>query len=88
VIHENSFLKKFSTCLITALTTIALLFVRGNSGTLRWFSPPVVFSLAGLMLLFGLVYPFIWQRREVVEKTDSAKLYGFFLCYNPVHNCI
>lgn len=74
---QNALLKKIISCIIASLTTIALLLVLGNSGTLAWFPPVVVFSLVGLSFLLSLIYPFAWQQRERNGKTDSAKVYGF-----------
>jgi len=73
----SAFLKKFSACMVAAATSIALLLVLGNSGTLPWFPPAVVFSLAGICLAFGLVYPFIWHFREKKGRASSDKIYGF-----------
>ena len=75
--NENAFLKKLVTCLVAALTIIALLLVLGNSGTLKWFPPMVVFSLVALVFLSAVIYPFIWQHREKKQQPDSKKLYGF-----------
>lgn len=74
---QNALAKKIITCIVASLTTIALLLVLGNSGTLEWFPPAAVFSLIGLCLLVSLIYPFIWQRREINGKIDSVKVYGF-----------
>jgi hypothetical protein len=78
MMKKTSFFKKFITCFVAALTSIALLLVLGNSGTLKWFPPVVVFSLVALCFLFSVIYPFIWQSREKHDKIDSEKMYGFF----------
>ncbi len=74
---STSLLKKFSTCFIAGLTIIALLLVLGNSGTLSWFPPVIVFSLAGIAFLSSLIFPFIWQRQEKQQKINSEKVYAF-----------
>jgi hypothetical protein len=74
---DSSILKKIISCLVAALTTIALLLVLGNSGTLNWFPPLIVFSLVGLCFVTALIYPFIWQYQERKQKINSYKIYGF-----------
>ncbi|MES2516703.1 MAG: hypothetical protein V4585_01270 [Bacteroidota bacterium] len=69
--------RKIVTCFIAGLTSIALLLMLGNSGTLVWFPPKIVFSLVGLTFLLSLIYPFIWQSQENKNKVDSEKIYGF-----------
>lgn len=75
--NSTSLLKKLGTCFIAGLTTIALLLVLGNSGTLTWFPPVIVFSLVGLSLISSLIFPFIWQRQEKYQKINSEKVYAF-----------
>jgi hypothetical protein len=72
-----SLLKKLATCLMTGLTVAALLLVLGNSGTLAWFPPTVVFSLVGLSLVSSIVFPFIWQFQESRQKYNSIRIYAF-----------
>lgn len=74
--NSTSLLKKIGTCLIAGLTTIALLLVLGNSGSLKWFPPVIVFSLVGVSFLSSLVFPFIWQRQENRQKINSEKIYA------------
>lgn len=74
---NSSLLKKFISCLVAGLTTIALLLVLGNSGSLTWFPPIIVFSLVGICFLVALIYPFVWQYREKKQKTNSYKIYSF-----------
>lgn len=62
---------------MAGLTTIALLLVLGNSGTLTWFPPIIVFSLVGVSFLSSLIFPFIWQRQEKCQKINSEKVYAF-----------
>jgi hypothetical protein len=50
--------------------------VLGNSGTLTWFPPVVVFSLVGISFISALIFPFIWQSREKKNTIDSEKIYG------------
>lgn len=64
------------TCFIAGLTTIALLLVLGNSGTLKWFPPTIVFSLAGSCFLISLIFPFFWQRQEKRKVINSQKIYA------------
>ncbi|MCC6287664.1 MAG: hypothetical protein IT249_07250 [Chitinophagaceae bacterium] len=74
--NSKSLSKKIGTCFIAGLTTIALLLVLGNSGTLTWFPPVIVFSLVGLSFLSSLIFPFIWQRHENNQKINSEKIYA------------
>lgn len=69
-------MKKIATCLIAGLTTIALLLVLGNSGSLKWFPPAIVFFLVGICFLSSLIFPFIWQRQEKRQKFNSEKIYA------------
>lgn len=62
---------------MAGLTTIALLLVLGNSGTLTWFPPVIVFSLVGIAFISSLIFPFIWQRQEKFQKINSEKVYAF-----------
>ena len=75
---ESSFLKKFITCIVAGLTTIALLLTIGTSGMLQWFPPTAVFSLVGISFLVSIIFPFIWQSQEKKQQTNSEKVYGFF----------
>jgi hypothetical protein len=68
--------KKFVTCFIAGLTTISLLLVLGNSGTLAWFPPVIVFSLVGFSLLSSIIFPFIWQAQEKRQKINSEQVYS------------
>jgi hypothetical protein len=72
----TSLVKKFISCFIAGLTTISLLLVLGNSGTLTWFPPTFVFSLVGVSLLSSIVFPFIWQVREKKQSINSEKVYS------------
>ncbi|QIX62326.1 hypothetical protein HER32_14520 [Hymenobacter sp. BT18] len=73
----TSFLQKFATCLVAALVVVALLLVLGNSGSLAWFPPVVVFSLVGAALLAGLVFPMVWQGLERRQRINSERVYGW-----------
>lgn len=73
---STSLSKKIGTCFVAGLTTAALLLVLGNSGTLRWFPPLIVFSLVGISLFSSLIFPLIWQRQEEKQKIDSEKVYA------------
>lgn len=48
----------------------------GNSGTLTWFPPAIVFSLIGVAFLSALIFPFIWQRQEKRQQINSEKIYA------------
>jgi len=72
----NSFIKKLITSIVAALTTIALLLVLGNSGTIPWFPPVIVFSLVAIVFLTAIIYPFIWHRLETKNSIRSEKVYG------------
>jgi hypothetical protein len=74
-----SLAEKCIACMIAALTTIALLLHLGNSGTLPWFPPLLVFSLAGCCLLICGILPFVWHSKEKREGMASEKIYGILL---------
>ncbi|WP_147205976.1 hypothetical protein [Segetibacter aerophilus] len=74
---SNSLLLKITTCFVAGITVAALLLLLGNSGSLPWFPPVVVFSLVGLSLLVALIFPFIWQLKEKKRQVNSEKVYGF-----------
>jgi hypothetical protein len=76
MLAQSTLLKKIITCLIASLTTIALLLVLGNSGTLVWFPPVVVFSLVGISFISALIFPFVWQYQEKKNTIDSERIYG------------
>ncbi|MGN6495475.1 MAG: hypothetical protein ACTHLE_26035 [Agriterribacter sp.] len=69
--------KKIFSCLAASLTMAALLLMLGNSGTLAWFPPILVFSLVGGCLLCGLVYPFVWHYLEKKQRINSCSIYRF-----------
>ena len=69
-------LKKIITCVMAGFTTIALLLMLGNGGTLKWFPPVIVFSLVGVSFFSALIFPFIWHYREKKNTIDSEKIYG------------
>jgi len=73
---KDSFFRKFASCLTCGVLLAALWLLLGNSGTLAWFPPVVVFSLAGLSLLGAFVFPFVWQYRQSKSRIDSARVYG------------
>lgn len=77
MVKHTSILQKLISCLVSALTTIALLLVLGNSGTLTWFPPSVVFSLVGLCFIAALIWPFIWHYQEGKQKINSGNVYRF-----------
>lgn len=72
----TSLLRKFTTSFVAGLTVAALLLVLGNSGTLPWFPPPVVFPLVALTVLGSLIFPFIWHYRERKKPGDSDRIYA------------
>ena len=76
MLAQSTLFKKLITCVAAGLTTIALLLVLGNSGTLKWFPPLAVFSLVGISFLSALIFPFIWQYQEKKNTIDSEKIYG------------
>ncbi len=76
MLRQSTILKKIITCLVASLTTIALLLMLGNGGTLTWFPPIIVFSLVGILFFSAFIFPFIWQYREKKNTIDSEKVYG------------
>ena len=83
---SNSIGKKICTCLIFSLSLSALLLTLGNGGNIPWLLPIVVFSLVGISLVTGLLFPFLWQYLERVKKINTLKTYGFF--YSSIRYCI
>ena len=65
------------TCILTGLQVIALLLLLGNGGSVKWFPPVVVFSLAGASFLAVVIYPFFWHSQEKKQRVNSDKIYGF-----------
>jgi hypothetical protein len=86
MMNPSSLIRKFFTCLIAGLVLAAVFLLLGNSGTISWFPPVVVFSLVGLALLTALLFPFIWQFTENREKTNSDNVYGFLYAF--IRYCI
>ena len=76
MLAQSTLFKKIITCVVAGLTIIALLLMLGNSGTLEWFPPVIVFSLVGISFLSALIFPFIWQYQEKKNMIDSEKIYG------------
>ncbi|MCR5887229.1 hypothetical protein LRS06_05435 [Hymenobacter sp. J193] len=74
---STSFLQKLATCLVAGLVVAALLLVLGNSGSLAWFPPVVVFSLVGAALLVAVVFPVVWQGLERRQRINSEQVYGW-----------
>jgi hypothetical protein len=79
-------LLKIVTCFIAGLTCAALLLLLGNSGTVRWFPPIIVFSFVGIVLLSAIVFPFIWQYNENRSRINSEKVYC--ILYALIRYCI
>ena len=67
--QKVSFLQKFTACFVASFILTAIFLVLGRS--LPGIIPELVFGLAGLSLLFGLIYPFIWQRKEKKRPESS-----------------
>lgn len=82
----NSIGKKISACLIFGLVLSALLLMLGNGGNIPWLPPIVIFSLVGISMLIGLLFPFVWQYLERKQKINSERIYGFF--YSAIRYCI
>lgn len=74
--NSTSLFKKIGTCFIGGLTTGGLILVLGNSGSLSWFPPALVFSLVGIAILSSLIFPFVWHLGEKKQKTNSEKICG------------
>lgn len=71
------FFKKFYTSLVAGFVVAALLLVLGNSGSIAWFPPQVVFSLVGVALAAAVGLPWVWHPLERRGKLNSEPLYGF-----------
>lgn len=83
---SNSIEKKISACLIFGLVLSALLLILGNGGNIPWLPPILIFSLVGISMLIGLLFPFVWQYLERKQKINSERIYGFF--YSAIRYCI
>ncbi len=55
-----SWLQKFFTSITVALLFAAFFLFLGNGGNVPWFPAPIVFTLVGLSLFFGLAFPIYW----------------------------
>lgn len=84
--NRKPLLIKAATCVIAGLTFAAFLLLLGNSGTISWFPPVVVFSLVGISLLTAFVFPFVWQFKEKRHQVNSAKIFSFL--YDVIRYCI
>lgn len=78
---SNSLLLKIGACFIAGVTFAALLLLLGNSGTIWWFPPVVVFSLVGISLLIAFAFPFVWHLKENRQQVASQKVYGFLYAF-------
>lgn len=74
---SKSFFKKFVTCVVAGLTLAGLWLSVGNSGTIPWLPPVLIFSLVGISILSALIFPFVWQFRENKKKINSLTVFGF-----------
>jgi len=86
---KNWLLLKIGTCFIAGITFAALLLLLGNSGTISWFPPVVVFSLVGISLMVAVAFPFFWQFKERRQQVNSVKIYSFlhaFIRYTIAFN--
>lgn len=77
ILHaRSSFLRKFFTCFVAGLTAVAWLLMLGNGGNVSWLPPEMVFPLAGIFLLFSIIFPMYWQLREKPDHLEnSGKIY-------------
>jgi hypothetical protein len=74
--NKTTFLQKFVTCLVAGLTLSALWLSIGNSGTISWLPPVLIFSFVGISMIFSLIYPFMWQQKERKSTINSIKILG------------
>ncbi len=74
---KDSFFAKLITCLAAGLTTIGVLLLIGNGGSLAWLPPVLVFSMVGTVFFASVVFPFVWQYKERTGKMKSEKIHGF-----------
>lgn len=72
----SSLRKKMVTCVVAGLTVAAVILQLGNSGTIKWFPPVVVFSLVGISLLAFLLLPFFWHWKERKAMAGTLGTYG------------
>jgi hypothetical protein len=77
MMERSSLLLKVGTCFIAGITFAALVLVLGNSGTIHWFPPVVVFSLVTVSLIVAVAFPFAWHVKERKQQVDSQKIYSF-----------
>jgi hypothetical protein len=77
--HKNSLPKKIMTSLVAGLACIALLLELGNSGTIPWLPPVLVFSLVGVLFAASLILPFIWHHREKRNRPSQFNTQGLLV---------
>ena len=72
-----SLARKFIACLIAGITLFSIVLLVGRDIDSALLSPPVIFSLAGLALLSGVVYPFIWHFKRADSVAVHTNLVSF-----------
>ncbi len=79
--NADSLVRKIIACLIAGLTGSALILQIGRDYRPVWVSPPMVFSLAGAVLLAALIYSFVWH----IKKKNNESVFNVVLgvlCYS------
>jgi len=75
--NSYSLARKFIACLIAGITLFSIILLVGRDIDSAWISPPIIFSLAGLALLGGVVYPFVWHFKRLDSVMVHTKLVSF-----------
>jgi hypothetical protein len=75
--EKKTLSQKILTCLVAGLTLSALWLSIGNSGIIPWLPPILIFSLVGISMVLGFIFPFIWQNLERKGEVDSSKIVAF-----------
>ena len=75
--NSYSLVHKFIACLIAGITLFSMILLIGRDIDSALLSPSVIFSLAGLALLSGVVFPFIWHFKRADSVAVHTKLVSF-----------
>ncbi|RYY67505.1 MAG: hypothetical protein EOO13_14490, partial [Chitinophagaceae bacterium] len=87
--EQHSLLNKWVAAFVAGLTSIALILSLGNSGSIPWLPPTIVFTAAGLALMIALIFPFIWhywERRQLRDSTAINALLHNIIRYGIAFN--
>lgn len=75
--NSYSLARKVIACLIAGITLFSIILLVGRDINSAFISSPVIFSLAGLALLSGVVSPFVWHFKRLDSVTVYNQLQSF-----------